>query len=824
MRRTILGSVLCGLLLLTLRSIAADDPQADILTPFERSWLDAHPQLLLAGVPDWPPFESFKNGAYEGMVSDTLAILEKRLGVTFKRVTEGSWSDTLDALSLDKVDVIGAVSITPRRQNDFSFTRPYLSYPIVMAVREDMRFIGSLEELENERVAVVREFASHDFLLIGHPNLNLVFLDSIEDGLFGLSNGEIDVLVSNIPSITYSVNRLGITNIKLTGITPYTDQIAVAVRQDWPVLSGILNKGLATISDDERNELYRKWVSLRYDERLDYDAVWRVTAIALLVIAIFMYWNRKLSREVSVRIRSEQALRQSEERLRAATRQAEHLAREADAANKAKSEFLANMSHEIRTPMNAVIGYTELLEGLVRDGKQKAYLEAIKKGGRALLTIINDILDLSKIESGKLRIEYAPVNPHRLLQDIVQIFSARVAQKDLELRTQIAGDMPDSIILDEVRLRQVVFNLIGNAIKFTHEGYIQLSAYTAPMVNDPGYVELVIVVEDTGIGIQADQQSRIFNAFEQHEGQSNRQYGGTGLGLAISKKLVEVMNGEIGLQSEVGKGTRFEVRLHHVAVVARPEEDHTLSLAQRPAFGPAKILVVDDVELNRALIRDHFSGSAVTILEAENGENAISQARAYHPNVILMDLRMPVMDGFEATRLLKDIEDTRHIPIIALTGSTLADDQVRFEKQGFYQTLRKPIDWAELFSVLERVLPLSEAGGLPVEEQAEKQSEGISDCNAPPELCESVRVKRINLLDYLTGDGEREGLELADSGDLQRVREFASRLEVAAEEAMLPEVSAYADKLIDSVETFDLAAIQTLLQALPDQVKGWKSA
>lgn len=809
-----------SLFLVSLPSLAVEDAQPDILTPFERSWLEAHPQLLLAGVPDWPPFESYKEGNYQGMVSDTLGILEQRLGIKFKRVTVGSWSDTLDALSLDKVDIIGAVSMTPRRQNDFSFTRPYLSYPIVMAVREDMRFIGSLDELENERVAVVREFASHDFLLIGHPNLNLVFLDSIEDGLFGLSNGEIDVLVSNIPSITYSVNRLGITNIKLTGITPYTDQIAVAVRHDWPVLSGILNKGLATITEDERTELYRKWVSLRYDERLDYDAVWRVTAIALLVIAIFMYWNRKLSREVAVRIRSEQALRQSEERLRAATRQAEHLAREAEAANKAKSEFLANMSHEIRTPMNAVIGYTELLEGLVSGGKQKTYLEAIKKGGRALLTIINDILDLSKIESGKLRIEYAPVNPHRLLQDIVQIFSARIAQKDLELRTQIAEDMPESIILDEVRLRQVVFNLIGNAIKFTHEGYIQLSAYTAPMVNDPGYVELVIVVEDTGIGIQADQLSRIFNAFEQHEGQSNRQYGGTGLGLAISKKLVEVMNGEIGLQSEVGKGTRFEVRLHHVAVVTRPEEDRAVNLAQRPVFASSKILVVDDVELNRALIRDHFSDSAVTVLEAENGESAISQARAYHPDVILMDLRMPVMDGFEATRLLKDLDDTRHIPIIALTGSTLVDDQVRFEKQGFYQTLRKPIDWAELFSVLKGLLPLGDASSMPSRPLPTQIPNAEAECTAEPEICESVREKRTVLFAYLCGDGAREAGELADSGDLQRIREFAERIEVAAEEAMLPELSAFADKLIHSVETFNLTVMQDLLHALPEQAAG----
>ncbi len=805
--------------------------ETDLLTPFERSWLDAHPHLRLAGLPDWPPFESAQDGTHQGMVTDTLDILQKRLGITLVRVSAGSWSATLEGLAMREVDVIGAVSITPRRQNEFSFSRAYLSYPIVMAVRDDMRFIGALDELENERVAVVRESAGQDFLRIGHPHLNLVFLDSLDDGLFGLSNGEIDVLISNIPSITYAVNRLGITNIKLTGITPYTDQIAVAVRRDWPVLAGILNKGLATLSDEERDGIYRKWVSLRYEERIDYDVVWRVTAIALVVVTIFLYWNRKLSREVAVRVRSEQALRQSEERLRAATRRAEHLAREAEAANKAKSEFLANMSHEIRTPMNAVIGYTELLEGLIENSRQKSYLEAIRKGGRALLTIINDILDLSKIEAGKLRIEYAPVNPHRLLQDIVQMFAARIAQQNLELRTQISPQMPESLILDEVRLRQVVFNLMGNAIKFTHQGYIQISAYTAPMVNDPGYVELVIVVEDSGIGIQADQQSRIFNAFEQHEGQSNRQYGGTGLGLAISKKLVEVMNGEIGLQSEVGKGTRFEVRLHHVAVLSLPVEDRAQTLARRPSFAPCQLLVADDVEMNRALVRDHFSGSMVSILEAETGEQALQMARQYQPAAILMDLRMPVMDGYEATRLLKELRDTRDIPVIALTGSALGDEQRRFASQGFHRALRKPVDWSELFAILAQILPLqdqacaspgtsrmtapasgrdtSDASGATATAAVERGSQ--EDTVARAEL----RHRREAMLANHAAPWLREWEDLKDSGDLHHIRDFAARIDREAAAGGCAVLGDYARRIVECIEGFDLTGLHEHLQQFP---------
>ncbi|GAA3960793.1 ATP-binding protein [Allohahella marinimesophila] len=554
---------------------------ADLLTPFERSWLNAQPQLVIGNDPNWPPFEMRNDrGDVVGIVADYVALLESRLNYTFGRVAANDFASTIQGLEDGSIDMVSAVGVTPRRRGKMSFSNTLLSYPIVMAVRDSQNFVGSLDDLGNERVAVVKNYASQDFLLTNHPQLNMFFVDTLQEGLLSLSNGEIDVLVSNIPSITYLVNRLGISNIKLTGITPYTYEVAIGMSRDSPMLKRILDKALLTVTPDEQQAIYRNWLSFSYEEAVDYGLVWRVVGIAALVVAIFLYWNRKLSREIDERMRSEVRLRKSEERLRSAIKRAEVLAKEAEAANKAKSEFLANMSHEIRTPMNAVIGYTELLEGLIQDAKQQSYIDAVKKGARALLSVINDILDLSKIESGKISIELGRVDVRRLINDVATLFSARCAQKQLDFRVTVDPEVPNALSLDEVRIRQVLLNLVGNAIKFTHKGHIALSVAAVPGAAKSNTVELVIGVEDSGIGIAPDQHARIFNAFEQHEGQSNRQYGGTGLGLAITKKLVEMMNGEIGLVSEQGSGARFEIRLHHVQVVEE-QDDEPLQLTTR---------------------------------------------------------------------------------------------------------------------------------------------------------------------------------------------------------------------------------------------------
>ncbi len=561
----------------------SDDASIE-LTPQEVEFLKQNPNLKVSFRTDWPPFEFLQEDEFRGLVPDLVSRMEEYLSARFIRKPLAPGEAPESHLKEGKTDILPAVTRTPRLEEEFLFSRPYLSLPIALAIREDGRFIGELRELRDERVGVVNRQAGHDYLLTNHPNLDLYPMDSVEEGLLALSNGDLDVMVTHIPAVSYLVARLGLSNLRITSITPYQYELRFAVSKQRPELLGIINKALGSLDATETEAIYNRWIHLDIEQETDYTVVRRIVLIAVVVVLIFLYWNRKLSREVDERIRSENALRRSEDELRAAKLDAERLAREAEAASRSKSEFLANMSHEIRTPMNAVIGYSDLLSNTVTDPQQRNYLNAIRAGSRSLLMLINDILDLSRIEAGKMRLDYSAVSMRRLLGDVRHIFDLRATEQGIYLEVSVDSKMPAAIMLDETRLRQVLFNLVGNAIKFTHEGGVTVRATATPLLASPlptdanevsGHLaELVITVSDTGIGISADQKERIFDAFEQQEGQSSRRYGGTGLGLAISRKLARMMGGELEVESQPDVGSTFTVRLPNVEVTGELDEEN----------------------------------------------------------------------------------------------------------------------------------------------------------------------------------------------------------------------------------------------------------
>lgn len=549
------------------------------LSTSDIDWLKRHPAPKVAYRADWAPFEYEQDGRAAGLVPELVARLESQLGGQFESTILGNRVLAEQALEDGDVDILPGVSRTPRTKDSFLFTRAYVNVPIALAIRDDGRFIGDLRELRKERVGVVNRHAAHDYLLINHPNLDLYPMTTVENGLLALSNGDLDVMVTHIPAVSYTVTKLGLSNLRITSITPYQYDLRLAVRKDSPELHRMLNKTLSSLKPTDTEAIYNRWIHLDIEKEADYTVVRRVVMIAIVVVLIFLYWNRKLSREVDERIRSENALRRSEDELRAAKLEAERLAREAEAASRTKSEFLANMSHEIRTPMNAVIGYSDLLSNSVTDPQQHNYLDAIRAGSRSLLMLINDILDLSRIEAGKMRLDYSPVSVRRLLDDVRHIFDLRAREQGITLEVSVGSDMPVAMMLDETRFRQVLFNLVGNAIKFTHEGGVTVRATVHPVENtaeeapEHQNYSLMVEVADSGIGIPADQRDRIFDAFEQQEGQNTRRYGGTGLGLAISRKLVEMMGGELEVESEPGVGSVFTVTLSDVLATGEQAED-----------------------------------------------------------------------------------------------------------------------------------------------------------------------------------------------------------------------------------------------------------
>jgi len=488
-------------------------------------------------------------------------------------------------------------------------------------------------------------------------------------------------------------------------------------------------------------------------------------------------------------------------------------------ASRAKSEFLANMSHEIRTPLNAVIGFTELLESLVNDRKQMSYLESIKSGGKNLLILINDILDLSKIEAGKLEFSYEPVNPYTLIGEIRQIFALKIEEKKLDFIIDVDHEIPHSLILDEVRLRQVIFNLIGNAIKFTQQGYVKFSVRKLQTVDDNSKVDLLISVEDTGIGIPVAQHQQIFEAFQQQSGQSTRKYGGTGLGLSISKRLVEMMHGEIGLTSEPGKGSIFTFRLKDISIgtgfdTNEETDDFEFSHLR---FEPSRIMIVDDIESNRRLISENFSSETMQVIEAEDGEKAVMLASQFLPDLIFMDIRMPVMDGFEATKLIKSNSKTCKIPVIALTASMRRQDQDKDYEKYFDGYLRKPVSRSELFRELAKFLKCSQIDDMSIKAGSDVVT---SDIQKVPDF---TKAEALELLNFIDGNLHKQWKEASEFQMSDGIETFARNAKAVGEKFKVDDLAQFGDNLLHYVDNFDLNKMDKSLKDYPKLIANIKS-
>ncbi|MGD8269968.1 MAG: ATP-binding protein [Desulfobacterales bacterium] len=483
----------------------------------------------------------------------------------------------------------------------------------------------------------------------------------------------------------------------------------------------------------------------------------------------------------------------------------------AESASRAKSEFLANISHEIRTPMNAVIGFSELLKPLITDPKQKNYLESISSSGRNLLNLINGILDLSKIEAGKMELEYEPVKPRALFDEVHRMFTAQAAVKNIQMVIDFSVDIPDCLILDEVRLKQILFNLVGNAVKFTEIGYVRIEVQKRDSVGGDA-IDLSITVEDTGIGIAAQYHADIFEAFKQKDGQSTKRFGGTGLGLSITKRLVEMMGGTITVQSEENKGSLFRIVIPHVSVVPAAAEPEALpsNVSDDIVFDPACILVVDDLTLNRLLIKEYLTQTPLTVIEAENGEDAVRVAKQQQPDLILMDIRMPVLDGIEATKQIGRDEATLGIPVVALTASVMEEERDSLMAMGFAGFLDKPVTEDALFRELKRFIG-----------HAARQHE-------PHEMSASdLTPARIDLfpqiLELLENECMQHWTAIRKNLFFDEIDDFAREVSTLGDVHALAILSRYGTDLSAHVKAFDVEQVNSELSLYPQIVAKLKS-
>ncbi|MCP4111113.1 MAG: response regulator [Desulfobacteraceae bacterium] len=507
-------------------------------------------------------------------------------------------------------------------------------------------------------------------------------------------------------------------------------------------------------------------------------------------------------------IRAESALKQAKEA--------------AEDASIAKSEFLANMSHEIRTPMNAILGFTEILARKIKDRQQKEYLESIRSSGRSLLKLINNILDLSKVEAGKLDLEYSAVDIISVFKEIKQMFFRKIKDKGLDFHVNIDPDLPKSLMLDETRLRQVLLNLIGNAVKFTESGYIRLSVNSLLSDESDDFLDLVVLVEDTGIGISEEERENIFEPFEQQKGQSHARFGGTGLGLSITRRLVEMMGGDIFVTGDMGKGSIFNIIIGNVEIPSyfeSPEPKDTQADIDAMKFEKSLILIADDIEINRKLLKEYLEDYDFSFLEAKNGQETVELAKQHHPNLVLMDMKMPVINGYKATQIIKHDTDTTDIPIIAVTASVMKTQEKRIESlcDGY---LRKPVSKNELVIELSRFLNnTTEQSDFKQPDMKTEHQEYYDETPGDPEIL-SRMPDLLKLLDGQVKTWE----DISDTLTINDVEDFASLMKKMGTEYSYKPLATWGDRLESAALMFDMDALPEILETFPEiisNIKKW---
>jgi signal transduction histidine kinase/DNA-binding response OmpR family regulator len=491
---------------------------------------------------------------------------------------------------------------------------------------------------------------------------------------------------------------------------------------------------------------------------------------------------------------------------------------QAESSMHAKSEFLANMSHEIRTPMNGILGMTDLALRHEADPRQRDYLRKIHGAAASLLEIINGILDFSKIEAGKLELDESAFDLTQVLEQVDSVVGLKAQGKGLALRFDLAPDVPQALVGDALRLRQVLINLCDNAIKFTERGDIELRVVREVHGTEvrPGLVHLLFSVCDSGIGMNQDQVERLFAPFTQADASTTRRYGGTGLGLAICKQLVELMGGQIRVSSRPGQGSRFEFELalpeSAPTRVKRQGEGNKLPAAPNRDKAPLRgirVLLVEDNALNQLIARELLHDIAgADVVVAANGQAALDCLQtSARPDVVLMDIQMPIMDGYETTRRIRSNPDWANLPIVAMTAHAMAQDSARSLTMGMNDHVSKPFEPEHLFAIVAKW------GGRHAKDTAVSFDMGLQRCMGRTALYQGLLQRFVE--DY-TAEASRIRLAL-DAHDLAKAAGLAHDLTSVAGTIGAMALSATARRLHAAIEAGARDQWPALMQSLEQQ-------
>ncbi len=695
------------------------------LTAEEKTWLAGHKSMRFGIDSGYPPFEFVdENGVFSGMSSDYIRLVGERLGITMEMVPGLSWAKVISGLKERSLDFSPAVIVTPERETFMNFSGSYMTFPVVIVTRDNYPFVAGLEDLSGSKTALVKEFAVTNTIKEEYPGIIANMVETPLQALQSVALGKAEAAVMNLAVATYLIKKNNLANLKVAAPAEIElPGLSFAVRKDWPEFVEILDKALDSITPEEESAIRSKWAQVSYKTGIEINQVLKAGGIAVVILIVIVVWNRRLQREVKQR-------KLAEKKMEAAKNEAERL-------TQAKSDFIAVISHEIRTPMNGVLGMARLLTETKLDKEQRDCVDTVVSSGEDLVTIIDDLLDLSKLDAGKLRIESLPFIAADIVEQAMGLMKSRAEEKELAFKSIIDARTPGVVIGDSNRLRQIILNLISNAIKFTDKGSVTVEAGVESLRGDA--VVLSFTITDTGKGIAPETLEKLFSAYAQGSAAVTRKYGGTGLGLAICRRLAALMDGEITVKSAIGEGSAFQFKANFkidtvtdAASLRKKQTGRALSPGNKQAARPLRVLQVEDNETNRTVIERVLSRVGHSVSSVENGEEALGAIKSGNFDVILMDRHMPVMDGLEATRRIRCMDGPiASIPIIGITASASQDELDACIKAGMNDCLTKPVEAVRLRALLEK---LAGAAGSPppAAPVVDVGGPGSTDLDRPP--------------------------------------------------------------------------------------------
>ncbi|MCK5152799.1 MAG: transporter substrate-binding domain-containing protein [Spirochaetales bacterium] len=538
------------------------------LTEEEKAWLKAHPVIRVGSDPAWKPLEFVENNSeYQGIAIDYLNRIEMSLGVRFQFVRE-NWQDLIELAKNQKIDVFSCITKTPDRSEYLSFTAPYIEIPIGIFTREDIIFIADISDLTDKKVAVVGAYAIHELLAADYPDIKLITVPSIKEGLKLLDHKNVTAFIGNILTVRNEIRNNAYTNIRVSGETPYRNSLTIGIRKDWGMLQVIMQKAINAIPKGEKDYIYDKWVAAPIEEEwlFNYKNLLGFGIGIIIIITIILIWNYNLKISVNKKTKElniyqnklQDLVRDRTLELEKTNKELQKAKTTAENANLAKNKFILHMNHEFRTPLNAILGYSQILAK--NDNIASLYkkqITAIAKNSNHLLTLINNVLKVAKIESGKIDIRKVSFNLRDLAEELLTFLRIKAEKKGLKLLLEKKINFERDLKSDPLLIREILINLLENAIKFTESGSIVLRIGTE---KKEGKLRLLIDVEDTGPGIKKEMLTSIFNIFETTDTDEIKNEG-AGLGLTISRQYARILGGDLRFSSTINSGSVFSLNI-----------------------------------------------------------------------------------------------------------------------------------------------------------------------------------------------------------------------------------------------------------------------